>query len=161
MPVSACSSAEQTVGDGHLSAALDPLHQQPAHPRLPLPWLAETARAGEGNRGRAARGWRHLVPWVGQHGGPREDHGRWLHGPGRWCSGPWARVRRQLGLTAKSWLSRRRGYKSCAALLAGGGPHPRLRTSPRAAPGGSEQETQVRQALRVIFFPQDSTKKRK
>lgn len=30
---------------------------------------------------------------------------------------------------------------------------------PRAAPGGSEQEAQVCQALRVIFFPQDSTKK--
>ena len=147
------------MGDGHLSAPLDPLHQQPAHLWLPLPWLVETVRGGEGNRGRAVCGWRHLVPWAGQQGEPREDHGCWVCEPGRWCSGPSARVRTQLGLKAKSWLSWLRGYKSCSALLAGGGPHPRLRTSPRAALGGTEQETQVCQALRVIFFPQDSTKK--
>lgn len=52
--------------------------------------------------------------------------------------------------------------QSCSALLAGGGPHPQLGSPPRAVPGGSEQETQVCQALQVIFFIfplEDSTKK--
>lgn len=39
MAVSAGSSADRIVGDGHLSASLDPLHQQPAHPWLLLLWL--------------------------------------------------------------------------------------------------------------------------
>lgn len=92
-------------------------------------------------------------------GGPWKDHGCWVYEPGRWCSGPSARVRMQLGPKAKSRLSWLHGYKSCSALLAGGGPHPRLRSSPRTAPGGTKQETQVCQALQVVFFPQDSTKK--
>lgn len=128
------------------------LHQQPAHPWLPLPWLTETVQGGEGNWGRDAWGWRYLVLWVWQQGGPQGDHGCWVYKPGHFCSGPSARVRMQLWLKGRCWQSLLWGCQSCSALLRGGGPHPWLRAAPGAALGGIEQGTQVCQALGVIFF---------
>lgn len=138
-----------TVISLHLLA----LHQQPAHPWLPLPWLTETVRGGEGNWGRDACGWRYLLLWVWQQGGPQGDHGCWVYKPGHFCSGPSARVRMQLWLKGRCWQSLLWGCQSCSALLRGGGPHPWLRAAPGAALGGIEQGTQVCQALGVIFFP--------
>lgn len=84
-----------TVISLHLLA----LHQQPAHPWLPLPWLMETVQGGEGHRGRDAHGWRcNLVLWVRQQGGPWGDHGpgytnrdfgAQIHQQGSRCSCDW------------------------------------------------------------------------
>ena len=159
MAISAWSSAEQIVGNGHLSTPPDPLQQQPAHPWLPLPWLVETVRDGEGNQGRVACGWRRLVPCGWRRQQPWEDRECWVHKPGRWCSGSSARVRLLVGLKPKSWPSRLCGYKPCSALLTGGVPIPSEETpkQPREAP--SRRHRCDRFFERFFFFPQESTKK--
>lgn len=126
------------------------ISSQPSLGCLSLGWW--TVQGGEGHWGRDAGGWRYLVLWVWQQGGLPGSHGSWLdpdsggqvHQQGSGCSCDW---------------------KAGAGTASCEGTSPALPSSEegsppwlRAALGGTKQETQVCQALGVIFFPQDSTK---
>lgn len=111
--ISTHSSPEETVGDGHFSAHLDPLHEF-------IPPLADRERSEWGGKLRQVCMWLETPCTMGQ-----KDLKRiMVCKPACWSSGPSAMVRLQLGQKARSWLRQLRGCKSCSDLLTGGLPIP-------------------------------------
>lgn len=143
------------------------LHQQPAHPWLPLPRLVETVQ-GWGGKPRQGCMWLE-TPCTMSRAARRRRASR-----GPWMLGIWTRTlalalwsiskgQAAGGTETQELAEVVRGYRSCSALLAGGGPHPRLRSPPPSGPGRHRAgDTGVSDsASDFFFFPQDSTKKRK
>lgn len=111
--ISTHSSPEETVGDGHLSAHLDPLHQscQPLAGRNRSEWGGKLRQVCTRLETPCTMGQKDLKRIM-------------VCKPGCWCSGPSVMVRLQLGRKARSWLQQLRGCKSCSELLTGGLPIP-------------------------------------
>lgn len=128
------------------------LHQQSAHPWLPVPWLLDSS--GWGGTPRQGCTWVEIPCTVGLAAGRAwGDHGSWIHKPGLQCSASSARVTLQLWLKARSWQTPKLwGHHSCSALLRGGVPTPGWEL-PGAAWEARSSRTHRCVRLREGFFP--------